>query len=267
MSATSPSSSVLLTVEDKGAGAAAGRGGQYTAIAPRGSGPTGLPPVIAPAAGVRSDGTPADGESGDEAADSGDGSAPAKRRRGGKEQLEPGSPEWHRMRRDSHKEVERRRREVINGGIDRLAELVPGAEKNKGRIIAQAVDYIHRLRTNEEKNIEKWTIEKLLADQAISELTAQVEQLRAENRQLREWIEGKGGSAPALGALSEAAGASERADGDEHHQHQDAAEDARADGEDEGGGGGDNDDDNDDDEEQRPAQKKKAKATKKAKRT
>ncbi|KAI8319669.1 hypothetical protein GQ54DRAFT_242049, partial [Martensiomyces pterosporus] len=91
-----------------------------------------------------------------------------------------GSEEWQKVRRESHKEVERRRREVINKGIDKLADLIPGAEKNKGRIIAQAVDYIHRLKTTESANIEKWTIEKLLADQAISELTSQVEQLKAE---------------------------------------------------------------------------------------
>ncbi|ORX65134.1 hypothetical protein DL89DRAFT_217073, partial [Linderina pennispora] len=89
-----------------------------------------------------------------------------------------GSDEWHKQRKESHKEVERRRREVINQGIDRLAELVPSAEKNKGRILAQAVDYIHRLKATEAKNIEKWTIEKLLADQAISELTSQNEQLK-----------------------------------------------------------------------------------------
>ncbi|KAI7825016.1 hypothetical protein BX661DRAFT_125932, partial [Kickxella alabastrina] len=96
-----------------------------------------------------------------------------------------GSLEWERNRKNSHKEVERRRREVINQGIERLALLIPGVEKNKGRIIAQAVDYIHRLKTTEEKNIRKWTIEKLLADQAISELTTQVEALKEENKRLR----------------------------------------------------------------------------------
>ncbi|KAJ2715025.1 basic helix-loop-helix protein [Coemansia spiralis] len=191
MSTNSPSTSVLLTVEDKGV-ATRGGGGQYTAIAPRGAGG---PTSIAPAPDSRADGmSMGDGDSGDEDGAGFDGMTPVKRRRGTKEQLEPGSPEWHRVRRDSHKEVERRRREVINGGIDRLAELVPGAEKNKGRIIAQAAEYIHRLRTTEEKNIEKWTIEKLLADQAIAELTAQVEQLRAENRQLREWTGANGGA-------------------------------------------------------------------------
>ncbi|KAJ2337984.1 basic helix-loop-helix protein [Coemansia erecta] len=180
MSTSSPNTSVLLTVEDK-----VNTRSQYTAIAPR----TGAPQAIAPAPGSRAEGVPlaSTSSTGEEDTDEG-----MKRKRG-KDAAEPGSPEWQRMRRDSHKEVERRRREVINTGIDRLAELVPGAEKNKGRIIAQAVEYVHRLRANEEKNIEKWTIEKLLADQAISELTAQVEQLKAENRRLREQVSGGSG--------------------------------------------------------------------------
>ncbi|KAJ1719199.1 basic helix-loop-helix protein [Coemansia erecta] len=119
----------------------------------------------------------------DEAVSETDANGKAKRKRA--DGLGPGSEEWERLRKDNHKEVERRRREVINQGIDRLALLIPGVEKNKGKVIAQAVEYIHILKTTEEKNIEKWTIEKLLADQAISELTAQVEALKNENKKLR----------------------------------------------------------------------------------
>ncbi|KAJ2526605.1 basic helix-loop-helix protein, partial [Coemansia sp. RSA 1935] len=188
MSTSSPNSSVLLTVEDK---VSTRSSGQYTAIAPRADSAA-APQAIAPAPGSRAEGVPLastsnvtnSGSGSNEETDEG-----AKRKRG-KEFVEPGSPEWQRMRRDSHKEVERRRREVINNGIDRLAELIPGAEKNKGRIIAQAVEYVHRLRINEDKNIEKWTIEKLLADQAISELTSQVEQLKSENKRLRAQVKG-----------------------------------------------------------------------------
>ncbi|KAJ2476957.1 basic helix-loop-helix protein [Coemansia sp. RSA 2131] len=192
MSTSSPNSSVLLTVEDK---VSTRSSGQYTAIAPRADSAA-APQAIAPAPGSRAEGVPLASTS--NATNSGSGSNEeteegAKRKRG-KEFVEPGSPEWQRMRRDSHKEVERRRREVINNGIDRLAELIPGAEKNKGRIIAQAVEYVHRLRINEDKNIEKWTIEKLLADQAISELTSQVEQLKSENKRLRAQVKGMDGS-------------------------------------------------------------------------
>ncbi|KAJ2772992.1 basic helix-loop-helix protein [Coemansia nantahalensis] len=215
MSTASRNTSVLLTVEDKGA--ATRGGGPYTAIAPRGAAGAGGPAAIAPALESRTDGMAAgDEDSASEEADDGEGLTPVKRRRGTKEHLEPGSPEWHRMRRDSHKEVERRRREVINGGIDRLAEIIPGAEKNKGRIIAQAVDYIHRLRTNEEKNIEKWTIEKLLADQAIAELTAQVEQLRSENKQLREWADANGSVGGGGDELREDGAADDDEDADQH---------------------------------------------------
>ncbi|KAJ2496172.1 basic helix-loop-helix protein [Coemansia sp. RSA 1972] len=192
MSTSSPNSSVLFTVEDK---VSTRSSGQYTAIAPRADSAA-APQAIAPAPGSRAEGVPLASTS--NTTNSGSGSNEeteegAKRKRG-KEFVEPGSPEWQRMRRDSHKEVERRRREVINNGIDRLAELIPGAEKNKGRIIAQAVEYVHRLRINEDKNIEKWTIEKLLADQAISELTSQVEQLKSENKRLRAQVKGMDGN-------------------------------------------------------------------------
>ncbi|KAJ1942736.1 basic helix-loop-helix protein [Linderina pennispora] len=193
--------SVLLEIEDKthvlpgrasnNSSAPAG----YPAIAPRNNSITNTsqtastsahpaPVPIAPATESRTDGTPINPFLSDRNT-----SGKRKRTGGGGSSGEappPGSDEWHKQRKESHKEVERRRREVINQGIDRLAELVPSAEKNKGRILAQAVEYIHRLKATEAKNIEKWTIEKLLADQAISELTSQNEQLKAENRRLRE---------------------------------------------------------------------------------
>jgi len=91
-----------------------------------------------------------------------------------------GSDEWHRVRRDNHKEVERRRRETINEGITELARIVPGSEKNKGSILQRAVAYIAQLKENEQKNIEKWTLEKLLLDQAITELSSSGDRLKAE---------------------------------------------------------------------------------------
>lgn len=94
-----------------------------------------------------------------------------------------GTDEWHRVRKDNHKEgksklgspfgsshapcwadpggvVERRRRETINEGINELAKIVPGCEKNKGSILQRAVSFITQLRENETQNIEKWTLEK-----------------------------------------------------------------------------------------------------------
>ncbi|KAI7867824.1 hypothetical protein BDF14DRAFT_1881444 [Spinellus fusiger] len=91
-----------------------------------------------------------------------------------------GSDEWHRVRRENHKQVERRRRETINDGINEIARIVPGCEKNKGSILQRAATYIRQLKENEAATLEKWTLEKLLTDQAINELNRQVEVLKAE---------------------------------------------------------------------------------------
>lgn len=98
-----------------------------------------------------------------------------------------GTEEWHKVRRDNHKEVERRRRETINEGINELAKIVPGCEKNKGSILQRAVQYIQQLKENEAQNIEKWTLEKLLTEQAIAELTTSNEKLKQECE--RAWRE------------------------------------------------------------------------------
>ena len=76
--------------------------------------------------------------------------------------------------------MERRRRETINEGINELAKIVPNCEKNKGSILQRGVEYITQLKDNESRNIEKWTLEKLLTDQAISELSASVDRLKEE---------------------------------------------------------------------------------------
>ncbi|KAF2097518.1 hypothetical protein NA57DRAFT_77775 [Rhizodiscina lignyota] len=98
-----------------------------------------------------------------------------------------GSDEWHRVRRDNHKEVERRRRETINEGINELAKIVPGCEKNKGSILQRAVQFITQLKENEAQNIEKWTLEKLLTEQAIAELSASCDKFKNECQ--RAWQE------------------------------------------------------------------------------
>ncbi|KAI9286039.1 hypothetical protein BC943DRAFT_322391 [Umbelopsis sp. AD052] len=97
-----------------------------------------------------------------------------------------GSEEWHRQRRENHKQVERRRRETINDGINEIAKMVPGSEKNKGSILQRAAQYIQQLKDNEAATIEKWTLEKLLTDQAINELSQQVEVLKNEVERLRQ---------------------------------------------------------------------------------
>ncbi|KAJ2826750.1 basic helix-loop-helix protein [Coemansia furcata] len=221
MSDSSPnSSSVLLTIDEKGSPT---RGSQYTSIAPKANAVAhsgfALSP-IAPAVESRADGTPMLGGSPSASSDrgassgggNGEGSSAAtskrkimegtteasKRKTAAEGAPEAGSEEWLRLRRLAHKEVEQRRRDVINTGIDRLAELVPGAERHRGRIVNQAVDYIHRLKETEAQNIEKWTIEKLLADQVISGLTNQLEQMKKENKRLKRKLKAvTGGAQPA----------------------------------------------------------------------
>ena len=94
----------------------------------------------------------------------------------------------------SHSEVERRRRETINEGINELAKIVPNCDKNKGAILQRGVQYITQLRDNEKKNIEKWTLEKMLTDQAISELSMSVDKLKDElsraQKEAAKWKKG-----------------------------------------------------------------------------
>jgi hypothetical protein len=87
---------------------------------------------------------------------------------------------------DTHT-VERRRRETINEGINELAKIVPGCEKNKGSILQRAVQFITQLKENEQQNIEKWTLEKLLTEQAITELSASCDKFKGECQ--RAWDE------------------------------------------------------------------------------
>ena len=136
-------------------------------------------------------------------------------RRGGRSAT-MGSDEWTRQRKDNHasscytppidirvdillfleqqKEVERRRRGNINEGINELGRIVPNGsgEKAKGAILSRAVQYIHHLKENEARNIEKWTLEKLLMDQAMGDLQTQLEEIKRfyeEERNIRQRLE------------------------------------------------------------------------------
>lgn len=77
----------------------------------------------------------------------------------------PGTEAYNRMRKVNHKEVERKRRQTINEGLDELAKLIasPHAqpEKNKGAVLQKACGYINELKRNENANIEKYTMDKL----------------------------------------------------------------------------------------------------------
>lgn len=120
------------------------------------------------------------------------------------------------------KEVERRRRGNINEGINELGRIVPNGsgEKAKGAILSRAVQYIHHLKENEARNIEKWTLEKLLMDQAMGDLQAQLEEVRRawdEERAQRQRLETElqvlrgmhSGGAPPLPPQGQSGGASD----------------------------------------------------------
>ncbi|KAJ7042923.1 hypothetical protein C8F04DRAFT_1075276 [Mycena alexandri] len=139
-----------------------------------------------PAAPPPSQGQEEEGEDDGEYVDKPEsGDAPARKAAGGgkgrgRGGAAMGSDEWSRQRKDNHKEVERRRRGNINEGINELGRIVPNGsgEKAKGAILSRAVQYIHHLKENEARNIEKWTLEKLLMDQAMGDLQVQLDEIR-----------------------------------------------------------------------------------------
>ncbi|ORZ16679.1 hypothetical protein BCR41DRAFT_53163 [Lobosporangium transversale] len=103
------------------------------------------------------------------------------------------------MRRDNHKEVERRRRETINEGINEIAKAVPNCDKNKGSILRQAVKYIQTiLAENERLAAEKelldatraemngYILEKSVSEATFEGLSKEHERLKKEYEDLRK---------------------------------------------------------------------------------
>ncbi|ERF68344.1 hypothetical protein EPUS_06759 [Endocarpon pusillum Z07020] len=90
-----------------------------------------------------------------------------------------GTNEWHVQRKNNHKEVERRRRETINEGINEIAKIVPNCEKNKGSILQRAVSYITELTTKE----RSWNNERATIDVAIKELSERNNKMKANVEQ------------------------------------------------------------------------------------
>ncbi|KAJ7885849.1 hypothetical protein B0H14DRAFT_2238674, partial [Mycena olivaceomarginata] len=80
------------------------------------------------------------------------------------------------QRKDNHNEVERCRR----GNINELRRIVPsGSDKKAKGVILSRVQYIHHLKENETRNIEKWTLDrKPLMDQAMGDLQVQLDEIR-----------------------------------------------------------------------------------------
>ncbi|KAJ1551208.1 basic helix-loop-helix protein, partial [Nowakowskiella sp. JEL0078] len=99
-----------------------------------------------------------------------------------------GSESWLKYRKETHKEIERRRRDLINEGINELSKLIPNQEKNKGRIIMRAVEYILDLQTERADHLEKCNFEKMISADTIAHLHASMEYFKKNNEQTKEQL-------------------------------------------------------------------------------
>ncbi|GAA5929381.1 uncharacterized protein JCM15063_004136 [Sporobolomyces koalae] len=108
--------------------------------------------------------------------------------------------EWEKSRKANHKEVERRRRETINAGLDALAALLPPppppppgtlrpVKPNKSEILGQGINYIQQLKRQQQAESNKTTLEKLLKDQEIKKCQQELDKLREENERLKQRVE------------------------------------------------------------------------------
>jgi hypothetical protein len=80
-----------------------------------------------------------------------------------------------RTRRETHRAIERRRRDLINSGIDDLAQLVPGAPVSKGLTLQRAVDYLRHVHAAQERHNAQWAT---WTAQATAQLATAQTQLR-----------------------------------------------------------------------------------------
>lgn len=106
------------------------------------------------------------------------------------------------MRRDNHKEVERRRRETINAGINDLAACIPNPDKNKGQILRQAVKYIQSIQDVHQKLLvdhealaavqserDKVLLERNVAQNQLQTLITEHDQLKRNFDTLRKELD------------------------------------------------------------------------------
>jgi len=111
-----------------------------------------------------------------------------------------GSAEWQKVRRDNHKEVERRRRENINEGINDLAKVISeGSEQkiesvgksgdNKGVILARAVAFIQDMKERQIQTDTKNDDARRIFEQACHELGNTAEHLKDEVKRLEGEVE------------------------------------------------------------------------------
>ncbi|KAK2875662.1 hypothetical protein FQN49_001520 [Arthroderma sp. PD_2] len=91
-----------------------------------------------------------------------------------------GSVDRHQVRKNNHKEVERRRRETINEGINEIAKMVPGCEKAKGSILQRAIQYIAKLQEDSKEMAARFDTTNMTTNQAITEISTQNAKLKNE---------------------------------------------------------------------------------------
>jgi len=115
---------------------------------------------------------------------------------GVKHMSEADKAQWMQRRRDNHKEVERRRRDTINSGINELAKIVPECEKNKGSILHKTADYIKYLQKTHTGNVEKHKEEMVFIrsshialEEQVAALKAVLEATKRENVALKAEVE------------------------------------------------------------------------------
>lgn len=82
--------------------------------------------------------------------------------------------------------MEKRRRTAINNGINELAMLVPGCEKNKSSVLNRTIQYIHQMNQKQVSIMEKWNLEKLLLEQTVNQLCTERDQLQKEVEYLKQ---------------------------------------------------------------------------------
>lgn len=113
---------------------------------------------------------------------------------------------------NSQKEVERRRRETINQGLDQLQALLPpppvpslpvgtaGTQKqNKSDILGHAINHIKEMRQTAQVDYNNWTLEKLLKDQEIKKGQQEIVSLKEENEKLKKRLQELEGSGTTAG--------------------------------------------------------------------
>lgn len=91
-----------------------------------------------------------------------------------------------KFRKESHKHVERRRREAINDGIIKIQVMIPDGERSKCSVLQRAATYIQHLKQQELLLTDKLVAEKSVADAQIRALQEHYVSLRHENSRLNE---------------------------------------------------------------------------------